>query len=287
MAFLVFSKDNSLHSKTLTEKKFPFEKLAKEIHNSLVILETFTSFKVQFSDARNFPSSACQLLSIFCSSSKNLPNIFMLGKSGAGKGTLSKLLADKYGYIHVSIGDIHRAENQKGTPIGLKIKRLVSENKITSPEMAQISFMLLKKKFFEIKSDNRRCILDNFPTCLIHIPFMKEIMHIFRLHFIIVVPNISDDETLERLANRKICSLPKCGRSYNLKICPPRISEICDICGSRLMTRIDDTPEIIRNKRIPFYYANILPVIRKMSYSVETFFLNNLSKLLHDRLEIK
>jgi adenylate kinase len=204
---------------------------------------------------------------------KHPPNILLLGKSGAGKGTISQMLADRYGYVHLSIGDIHRRENQKGTKIGLKIRELVAQNKISSPEMAKITYAILSQKLRELILNRKPFILDNFPTCPLHVPFMLRTISRYRLgkKIVLVEPQISDAEALTRLENRLVCTSEGCGRSYHLIYMPPTLEGRCDFCASPLCRRIDDTAEIIKAKRLPFYRENILPAIRLLAKHMEFF----------------
>ena len=52
-------------------------------------------------------------------------NIVLFGPPGAGKGTQSQLLIDKYSLIHLSTGDILRGEITKGSDLGLQAKSIM------------------------------------------------------------------------------------------------------------------------------------------------------------------
>ena len=229
------------------------------------------SWDAQCNDRRIQCSPPSKLLFVLNDSPP--PHLLLLGKSAAGKGTLSQMLADRYGYRHISIGDIHRNENRKGTRIGLKIRELVFQNKIASTEMAQITYHILRKKIRDIVIAKQVFILDNFPTCPLHVPFILQIISKYNLQnrVILVVPEISDSEAISRLENRVVCSSDQCGRSYNLTTFPPTHPGKCDLCHSTLVRRIDDTAEIIKCKRMPFYRENILPTIRLLSEKLDFF----------------
>jgi len=242
------------------------------------------SWQAQLKDMRLYDSPAVKLLSML--TSKNPPHLVLLGKSGAGKGTLAKMLSKKYGYVHISIGDLHRAENQKGTELGLRIRKLVQENKIVSQEMTEITFKMLSGVIDEILRNKKTFILDNFPTYPMQIPFILEVMDKYKLknRVIIIVPELPDNEALKRLTNRVVCSLSSCGRGFNLLSVPPKEKDKCDSCGSKLMRRIDDEPAIIQNKRLPFYRDNIAPVVNQLAEKIDLFFLNDIFGLFQKYL---
>ena len=58
-------------------------------------------------------------------------NIVLFGPPGAGKGTQSNKLIDKYKLVHLSTGDILRSEIANGTALGLEAKKLMDKGTIT------------------------------------------------------------------------------------------------------------------------------------------------------------
>lgn len=68
----------------------------------------------------------------------------------------------------------------------------------------------------------------------------------------LVVP---DQVIVERILNRATCSNKECGAIYNTKFKPSKVEGICDICGSALVTRTDDTEEAIKT-RLEVYRQN-------------------------------
>jgi adenylate kinase len=64
-------------------------------------------------------------------------------------------------------------------------------------------------------------------------------------------------QLLQRLTGRRSC--PACGRLYNVYSQPPRFNELCDLDGSKLVTRNDDREEII-SERLSAYEKMTRPV---------------------------
>src|SRR5258707_14802684 len=63
------------------------------------------------------------------------PRLVLLGRQGAGKGTQSTRLADHYGVIHVSTGDMFRKQAAQGTAFGLEAKRYMDRGDLGPDEI--------------------------------------------------------------------------------------------------------------------------------------------------------
>lgn len=218
---------------------------------------------------------------------ENLPNIIILGKPGGGKGSLCKLLSKQYSYVHLSIGDIHRGENEAGTELGLRIRACVAKKDFFGSEMIEITRILLDKRFEEITQRKQRFILDNFPTSVSYLPYMQEVLERYQLHgrVILIVPELSDHEATERLSSRVVCSNQQCASIYSLreKAFAPEMSGFCDDCGLQLKERIDDRSETPQDKRklyqskFDIYQKHIYPVIESISHAgkIESFLIDS------------
>src|SRR6187401_1527018 len=62
-------------------------------------------------------------------------NIVLFGPPGAGKGTQSAKLIEKYNLVHLSTGDILRGEIAQGTPLGLEAKKLMDQGLLVPDEV--------------------------------------------------------------------------------------------------------------------------------------------------------
>jgi UMP-CMP kinase len=87
--------------------------------------------------------------------------VFILGGPGSGKGTQSKLIQDKYRFVHLSAGDLLRAERQKpDSKNGKLIEEYIVNGKIVPSE---ITVALLEEAMVESGIKGGRFLIDGFP----------------------------------------------------------------------------------------------------------------------------
>lgn len=86
-------------------------------------------------------------------------NIVLFGPPGAGKGTQSENLINKYGLVHLSTGDILRSEIARETELGLKAKEVMSRGELVSDAIVidMIEAML------DANANAKGFIFDGFP----------------------------------------------------------------------------------------------------------------------------
>ena len=176
--------------------------------------------------------------------------IILIGPPGAGKGTYAKYFSKKYCVPHISTGDIFRAEIANETELGKKIKEYVEKGMLVPDE---IVIEVVKKRLSQ-PDTQKGFILDGFPRTIKQAEALDQFAKIdAAIHIYIDM-----EEAVRRLSNRYVC--PKCGRSYNLLFNPPKNDLTCDDCGTKLIRRKDDEPEIIR-KRYKIYYETFQPIL--------------------------
>jgi len=88
-----------------------------------------------------------------------MPNLVLFGPPGAGKGTQSQKLIEKYHLVHLSTGDILRNEISKGTTLGLEAKKLMDEGKLVPDEVV---IGMISNKLTE-NQNGEGFIFDGFP----------------------------------------------------------------------------------------------------------------------------
>ena len=89
----------------------------------------------------------------------NKLNIVLFGPPGAGKGTQSKFLMERYGLEHLSTGDLLRAEIKAETPLGLQAQELMSAGELVPDEVV----VGMIRNRLEDSPDSKGFIFDGFP----------------------------------------------------------------------------------------------------------------------------
>lgn len=180
--------------------------------------------------------------------------LLFLGPPGAGKGTQAKMIADKFGLLHIAPGDIFRQEVKEGTELGHLVEGIMARGQLVPDD---VTVRIIEKRLNSPEAQ-RGFVLDGFPRNLAQAEALKSILEEKgqRLDLVIdlVVPQ---DELLERSKTRRVCS--KCGRSYNLKLNPPEVEGKCDVCGGELVTRQDDKEDTVR-ERFRVYHEETEPL---------------------------
>lgn len=168
-------------------------------------------------------------------------NILFLGKPGSGKGTITKRL-EKDGFVHLSTGDLLRAERDRGTELGKEIAALIDKGLFAPDSMI---FDLVDK--FLLENNGKNIMFDGFPRNLAQAQKCIEKNIIFEKVIVLEVP---DELISERVINRRVHL--NSGRVYNVKTLPPKIDGFDDITGEPLIHRDDDKEEVLV-KRLEIY----------------------------------
>jgi len=95
-------------------------------------------------------------------------NLFIIGPSGCGKSTQAKLIAEKYGITHLSMGQLLRDEITASSELGLQAKTFIDAGKLVPDEIA---FAILTTNLAKI--NNQDFILDGFPRVLTQGQFIE------------------------------------------------------------------------------------------------------------------
>ena len=182
-------------------------------------------------------------------------NIIMLGAPGAGKGTFSAFLEERYSLPHIATGDIFRENIKNNTELGQKAKSYMDQGLLVPDELV-VSLVADRLAKDDCKAG---FILDGFPRTLVQAEALKETLADMGAQIDYALDfECPDDFIIERMAGRRVCK--GCGASYHLVNVPPKQEGICDVCGGELYQREDDAPETVA-KRLEVYHKETQPLI--------------------------
>ncbi len=157
--------------------------------------------------------------------------IILIAAPAAGKGTIAKYIEDKYGYKHLSTGDLLRNEVKNETELGKEIKSLLDEGKFVNDD-------IMMKVFEEtFKNINSNVILDGMPRTLNQAKLFEKLVENNKDVEIDKIIHIDIDKNIaiDRIVNRVSCE--KCGSVFNKNLLE---TDKCTKCGGNLVSRNDD-----------------------------------------------
>jgi adenylate kinase len=181
--------------------------------------------------------------------------IVLLGPPGAGKGTQAQIIAEKYGLVHVSSGDLFRENLKKETELGKHAKSFIVRGELV-PDDVTIAMVRERLSRPDCK---KGALLDGFPRTPAQADALAKMLKEFG-GTVNIVPYISVPAAIliERLSGRWTCRAN--GHVFHEKFNPPAAAGICDLDGSELYQRDDDKAETVKN-RIKVYEEQTSPLI--------------------------
>ena len=171
-------------------------------------------------------------------------NLILMGAPGAGKGTQSAKISEKWNIPAVSTGDMLRAAVREGTELGVAAKSCMDAGQLVPDE---IVIGIIKDYLSSDKCTNG-FILDGFPRS---IPQAEALDAMGVKIDAALSIEVADEKIVERMSGRRICS--GCGASYHVKYNPPKAENVCDSCSASLYTRDDDAAETVLNRLETFH----------------------------------
>ena len=190
-----------------------------------------------------------------------MKRVVLLGPPGVGKGTQAALIAEKYNILHISTGDIFRANIKEGTELG-RIAAGYMEKGLLVPD--ELVCDLVEDRLTWEDCQNGY-LLDGFPRTVFQAERLDGFLAKDGKELSVVLDIQADPEVLMfRATGRRVCKT--CGKTYHITGNPPKEEGICDNCGSELIQRADDTEETV-SKRLEVYQNQTSPLI---DYYTET-----------------
>jgi adenylate kinase len=180
--------------------------------------------------------------------------LIFLGPPGAGKGTQAKRVAQLYGLLHLSTGDMLREAVARDTQVG-RLARPIMERGELAPD--DIVTAMVEERLSQPDCAGG-FVFDGFPRTL---PQAVQLDRILQRHGFgkpVVIDFQVEPETLvRRLSGRSTCSVG--GEIYNVYERPPKVPGICDRDGGMLIQRSDDRPEVVK-ERLAAYERQTRPL---------------------------
>ncbi len=126
-------------------------------------------------------------------------NLAIFGPPGAGKGTQSGRLVEKYGLLYISTGDILRKETASGSELGQEINRITSQGHFVSDDL----IMRIIRKTIRENPHANGILFDGFPRTLSQAALLEGLMDELTTRFFGVLGlEVPREELIERLLNR-------------------------------------------------------------------------------------
>jgi len=193
-----------------------------------------------------------------------MKNIILYGAPAAGKGTQCELLVERYGYKHISMGQLFR-DLDDSTEFNRMIHEKISQGILIDDETTS---QLLKNALKKLKGEH--IVLDGFPRNLNQAKILDE----FFENYIVINLEVEERVALERALGRMTC--PNCGKIYNIysREMAPKNEKLCDLCNIELSGRSDDNEESFKT-RFNIYQTNVKNILdyydqKEVLYIVES-----------------
>jgi len=208
-----------------------------------------------------------------------MKNIIFIAPPAAGKGTMSEILIDKYGYKHISTGDILRSMAKSEDDFGKELSNLLSSGQLVPDN---IVYEALKRRLLMNDLDNG-FILDGFPRNIEQAREYDKILKDINKNLGVVIYLDTPRDILEkRITGRRICT--ECGATYNVLtgVNTPKEENTCDKCHGKLYKREDDNLESF-NTRYETFLEKTYPIVdyyeeKNVLYRIKSVDVDNTMK---------
>lgn len=177
--------------------------------------------------------------------------VILLGAPGAGKGTQAQFICEKYDIPQISTGDMLRAAVKAESPLGLKVKDIMTTGGLVSDD---IIIALVKERISESDCVNG-FLFDGFPRTIPQAEAM--VAAGVDIDYVVEI-DVDDEEIVSRLSGRRVHA--DSGRVYHVIYNPPKVEGKDDESGEDLIQRADDSEETVR-KRLGIYHDQTKPLV--------------------------
>ncbi|KAH0914635.1 hypothetical protein HID58_029081 [Brassica napus] len=201
---------------------------------------------------RQIPQSFPTCTSLVKCCVKEPLKVMISGAPASGKGTQCELIVQKFGLVHISTGDLLRAEVSSGTEIGKKAKEFMNSGSLVPDE---IVIAMVAARLSREDAKKNGWLLDGFPRTFAQAQSLDKLNVKPDIFLLLDVP---DEILIERCVGRRLD--PVTGKIYHIKSYPPESDEV----KARLVMRPDDTEEKVK-ARLQIYKQNSEAIISAYS----------------------
>jgi len=171
--------------------------------------------------------------------------LLLVGPPGSGKGTQAALLVKRLILAHLATGNLLREAIGQKTPAGREAEPFVESGQLVPDEL--VNRMVAER--FERPNRPQRFVMDGYPRTGAQAAYFDDLLHRMGLDLEGAIELTVDDESLVRRLNKRLmCSNPNCQTPFHLISKPPKVDNICDMCGSPLVQRTDDAAATVRHR---------------------------------------
>ena len=182
-------------------------------------------------------------------------NIVIMGAQGTGKGTVAGILKDSLSIPHISTGDMFRAAIKNQTKLGMTAKGYMEKGLLVPDE---VNIGIVQERLLEDDCKGG-FLLDGFPRTIAQAEALENFLKANGILLDAVLDvDVPVDILIQRMVGRRVCK--GCGATYHVEFNAPKQEGVCDVCGTKLIQRADDTYETAHN-RLDVYDKQTAPLL--------------------------
>jgi adenylate kinase len=182
--------------------------------------------------------------------------LLLMGGPGAGKGTQAQVLREKFGLPQIASGDLFRDNLKRETPLGQLARKFMDRGELVPDD---VTIAMVRERLQQPDAKNG-AMLDGFPRTVPQAQALDSLLAEFggRVNLALYI-KVPEPLLLERLSGRWTCRGPG-QHTYHMLFNPPKHDKVCDVDGTELYQRADDTAEV-QSRRIRVFFEQTAPLI--------------------------
>jgi adenylate kinase len=182
--------------------------------------------------------------------------LLLMGGPGAGKGTQAQVLQEKFGLPQIASGDLFRDNLKRQTPLGQLARQFMDRGELVPDD---VTISMIRERLTQPDAKNG-AMLDGFPRTIPQAEALDGLLAEFggRVNQALYI-KVPENALLERLSGRWTCRGPG-QHTYHMLFNPPKHDKVCDVDGTELYQRADDTAEV-QSRRIRVFFEQTSPLI--------------------------